>query len=34
MVTHAALARRAEDAGLRVESKLGGPLWHFTRLQA
>jgi ubiquinone/menaquinone biosynthesis C-methylase UbiE len=34
MVTHAALARRAEAAGLRVERKLGGPLWHFTRLQA
>jgi ubiquinone/menaquinone biosynthesis C-methylase UbiE len=34
MVTHAALARRAGDAGLRVESKLSGPLWHFTRLQA
>jgi ubiquinone/menaquinone biosynthesis C-methylase UbiE len=34
MVTHAALARRAEPAGLRVERKLGGALWHFTRLQA
>jgi ubiquinone/menaquinone biosynthesis C-methylase UbiE len=34
MVTHGALARRAGDAGLRVERKLGGPLWHFTRLQA
>jgi ubiquinone/menaquinone biosynthesis C-methylase UbiE len=34
MVTHAALARRAEAAGLRVERKLGGALWHFTRLQA
>ena len=34
MVTHAALARRAEAAGLRVDRKLGGPLWHFTRLQA
>ena len=33
MVTHAALARRAEEAGLRVERKLGGSLWHFTRLQ-
>jgi ubiquinone/menaquinone biosynthesis C-methylase UbiE len=33
MVTHAALARRAEEAGLRVERRLGGPLWHFTRLQ-
>ena len=34
MVTHAALRRRAEAAGLRVERKLGGALWHFTRLQA
>jgi ubiquinone/menaquinone biosynthesis C-methylase UbiE len=34
MVTHSALARRAEAAGLQVERKLGGPLWHFTRLQA
>jgi ubiquinone/menaquinone biosynthesis C-methylase UbiE len=34
MVTHASLARRAEAAGLRVDRKLGGPLWHFTRLQA
>ena len=34
MVTHSALARRAEPAGLRVERKLGGALWHFTRLQA
>jgi len=34
MVTHAALARRAEAAGLRVDRKLGGALWHFTRLQA
>jgi ubiquinone/menaquinone biosynthesis C-methylase UbiE len=34
MVTHSALAERAETAGLRVERKLGGPLWHFTRLQA
>jgi ubiquinone/menaquinone biosynthesis C-methylase UbiE len=34
MVTHSALARRAGNAGLRVERKLGGPLWHFTRLQA
>jgi ubiquinone/menaquinone biosynthesis C-methylase UbiE len=34
MVTHAALARRAGAAGLRVERKLGGTLWHFTRLQA
>jgi ubiquinone/menaquinone biosynthesis C-methylase UbiE len=34
MVTHAALATRATAAGLRVERKVGGPLWHFTRLQA
>jgi ubiquinone/menaquinone biosynthesis C-methylase UbiE len=34
MVTHAALARRAEAAGLSVERSLGGALWHFTRLQA
>jgi ubiquinone/menaquinone biosynthesis C-methylase UbiE len=33
MVTHAALAERAEDAGLWVQRKLGGALWHFTRLQ-
>jgi ubiquinone/menaquinone biosynthesis C-methylase UbiE len=33
MVTHAALAERAEEAGLWVERKLGGTLWHFTRLQ-
>jgi ubiquinone/menaquinone biosynthesis C-methylase UbiE len=32
MVTHAALARRGEAAGLRVERKLGGRLWHYTRL--
>jgi ubiquinone/menaquinone biosynthesis C-methylase UbiE len=34
MVTHRALAARAEAAGLRVDRKLGGALWHFTRLQA
>ena len=34
MVTHAALAERAEAAGLWVERKIGGSLWHFTRLQA
>jgi ubiquinone/menaquinone biosynthesis C-methylase UbiE len=34
MVTHSALAKRASAAGLSVERKLGGPLWHFTRLQA
>jgi ubiquinone/menaquinone biosynthesis C-methylase UbiE len=32
MVTHRALAERAERAGLRVEHKLGGALWHYTRL--
>jgi ubiquinone/menaquinone biosynthesis C-methylase UbiE len=34
MVTHSALARTAGEAGLRAERKLGGPLWHYTRLQA
>ena len=34
MVTHSALARAAGDEGLRVERKLGGRLWHYTRLQA
>jgi ubiquinone/menaquinone biosynthesis C-methylase UbiE len=34
MVTHSALAERARAAGLRVDRKLGGLLWHFTRLQA
>jgi ubiquinone/menaquinone biosynthesis C-methylase UbiE len=34
MVTHRALAALAEAVGLRVERKLGGALWHFTRLQA
>ena len=34
MVTHSALALAAGDAGLRVERKLGGMLWHYTRLQA
>jgi ubiquinone/menaquinone biosynthesis C-methylase UbiE len=33
MVTHGALRDRASAAGLTVERKLGGPLWHFTRLQ-
>jgi ubiquinone/menaquinone biosynthesis C-methylase UbiE len=32
MVTHAAVARRGEAAGLRVERKLGGRLWHYTLL--
>ena len=34
MVTHSALVERAKAAGLRVDRKLGGPLWHFTRLRA
>jgi ubiquinone/menaquinone biosynthesis C-methylase UbiE len=34
MVTHSALAERARKAGLSVERRLGGALWHFTRLQA
>jgi ubiquinone/menaquinone biosynthesis C-methylase UbiE len=34
MVTHSALARTAGESGLHVERKLGGPLWHYTRLQA
>jgi ubiquinone/menaquinone biosynthesis C-methylase UbiE len=34
MVTHSALATRAQAAGLRVDHRLGGALWHFTRLQA
>ena len=34
MVTHSALAQRARAAGLSVDRKLGGALWHFTRLQA
>ena len=34
MVTHSALVERARAAGLSVERKLGGALWHFTRLQA
>jgi hypothetical protein len=34
MVTQSSLAARAEAGGLRVERKLGGALWHFTRLQA
>jgi len=34
MVTHSALAERARAAGLGVERRLGGALWHFTRLQA
>jgi ubiquinone/menaquinone biosynthesis C-methylase UbiE len=33
MVSHKALRRRAEAAGLQVERTLGGALWHYTRLQ-
>jgi ubiquinone/menaquinone biosynthesis C-methylase UbiE len=33
VVTHGALRERAAQAGLEVERKLGGPLWHFTRLR-
>jgi ubiquinone/menaquinone biosynthesis C-methylase UbiE len=33
LVTRRSLGERAEAAGLRVEGGLGGPLWHFTRLQ-
>jgi ubiquinone/menaquinone biosynthesis C-methylase UbiE len=33
MVSHKALRGRAEATGLEVERKLGGALWHFTRLQ-
>jgi ubiquinone/menaquinone biosynthesis C-methylase UbiE len=33
MVTFRALRDRAEGAGLAVERKLGGKLWHFTRLR-
>jgi ubiquinone/menaquinone biosynthesis C-methylase UbiE len=32
MVTHGALRKRATAAGLRVDRRLGGALWHFTRL--
>jgi ubiquinone/menaquinone biosynthesis C-methylase UbiE len=32
MVTHRVLRERASEAGLSVERKLGGALWHFTRL--
>jgi ubiquinone/menaquinone biosynthesis C-methylase UbiE len=34
MVTHSALVERARSAGLSVERRRGGALWHFTRLQA
>jgi len=32
MVTHTAVARRGQAAGMRVDRKLGGRLWHYTRL--
>jgi ubiquinone/menaquinone biosynthesis C-methylase UbiE len=34
MVTHRALRDRAAACGLRVDRKLGGRLWHFTRLRS
>jgi ubiquinone/menaquinone biosynthesis C-methylase UbiE len=34
MVTHAALRSRASESGLGVDHKLGGALWHFTRLRS
>jgi ubiquinone/menaquinone biosynthesis C-methylase UbiE len=34
MVTHGALRNRAAASGLHVDHKLGGRLWHFTRLRA
>ena len=34
MVTQSSLAAKAGAAGLGVERRLGGALWHFTRLQA
>jgi ubiquinone/menaquinone biosynthesis C-methylase UbiE len=34
MVTHAALVRRAAAAGFGLDRKLGGRLWHYTRLTA
>jgi ubiquinone/menaquinone biosynthesis C-methylase UbiE len=33
MVTFRALSDRAAAAGLEVDRKLGGRLWHFTRLR-
>jgi ubiquinone/menaquinone biosynthesis C-methylase UbiE len=33
MVSHGALQTRAAASGLRVDEKLGGALWHFTRLR-
>jgi ubiquinone/menaquinone biosynthesis C-methylase UbiE len=34
MVSHTTLRNRAAASGLRVDHKLGGRLWHFTRLRA
>jgi ubiquinone/menaquinone biosynthesis C-methylase UbiE len=34
MVTHGALRNRAAASGLQVDHKLGGRLWHFTRLRS
>jgi ubiquinone/menaquinone biosynthesis C-methylase UbiE len=34
MVTYGGLRNRAIAAGLRIDRRLGGALWHFTRLQA
>jgi ubiquinone/menaquinone biosynthesis C-methylase UbiE len=33
MVSSRALHDRAAEAGLEVDGKLGGRLWHFTRLR-
>jgi ubiquinone/menaquinone biosynthesis C-methylase UbiE len=33
MVSHGSLRNRAAACGLRVDGKLGGRLWHFTRLR-
>jgi ubiquinone/menaquinone biosynthesis C-methylase UbiE len=32
VVTHTAVVRRGQAAGLRMDRKLGGRLWHYTRL--
>jgi ubiquinone/menaquinone biosynthesis C-methylase UbiE len=34
MVTHSALLQRAAAAGLTFDRKLGGRIWHYTRLSA
>jgi ubiquinone/menaquinone biosynthesis C-methylase UbiE len=33
MVSHGALRTRAAASGLRIDDKLGGALWHFTKLK-